>query len=77
MHLQICWDVTPGQRFFYWAQALGWGVTALLFTVTITLTGVSYRFGSMCHVNSDNSTADFWGPLLAFAGASALLQIGT
>lgn len=77
MHLQICWDIMPGKRFFYWAQGLGWTVAAGFFTATITVTGVSFRFGDVCHVNSSHSLADFWGPLLAIAGAATLLQLGT
>ncbi|KAF2836315.1 hypothetical protein M501DRAFT_940269 [Patellaria atrata CBS 101060] len=77
MHLQICWDVLPGKRFFYAAQGLGWGVVAILFTCTITFTGVSFRFGDACHVNSAHSLADFWGPLLGIAGISAIIQLAT
>lgn len=77
MHLQICWDVMPGKRFFYWAQGLGWTVAAAFFTATITVTGVSFRFGDVCHVNAAHSLADFWGPLLAIAGAATLVQLGT
>lgn len=77
MHLQICWDVTPGKKFFYCAQGLGWSIAATFFTVTITITGVSFRFGDVCHVNAKHSMADFWGPLLAISGAATLVQIGT
>jgi hypothetical protein len=77
MHLQICWDVTPGKKFFYWAQGLGWSVAATFFTITITITGVSFRFGDVCHVNSANSMSDFWGPLLAIAGAATVIQVAT
>lgn len=77
MHLQICWDVTPGKKFFYWAQGLGWSVAATFFTITITITGVSFRFGDVCHVNAEHSMKDFWGPLLAIAGAAMVIQIGT
>lgn len=77
MNLQICWDIAPGRKFFYAAQLLGWGVPAVLFCITITITGVSFRFGSACHVNHNNSMGDFWGPLLAFAGAAGILQIIT
>ncbi|KAF2750648.1 hypothetical protein M011DRAFT_396426 [Sporormia fimetaria CBS 119925] len=77
MHLQICWDVLPGARFFYWSQGLGWAVVATIFTATVTLTGFSFRFGSVCHVNSEHSMADFWGPLLAIAGAATLVQLST
>ena len=38
MHLQICWDVTPGRKFFYFAQGLGWTVAATFFTISITIT---------------------------------------
>ncbi|KAF2662841.1 hypothetical protein K491DRAFT_584366 [Lophiostoma macrostomum CBS 122681] len=77
MHLQIVWDVLPGKAFFYWAQGLGWGVVAAFFTATITVTGVSFRFGDVCHVNSADSMKDFWGPLLAIAGAATVIQLAT
>ncbi|EME44218.1 hypothetical protein DOTSEDRAFT_71900 [Dothistroma septosporum NZE10] len=77
MNLQICWDIVPGRKFFYASQMVGWGIPAIFFTITITITGVSFRFGSACHVNHKNSMGDFWGPLLAMAGGAAMLQIGT
>ena len=77
MHLQICWDVQPGRKFFYCATAMGWGVAGLLFTITITITGVSFRFGDACHVNSKHALEDFWGPLLGISGAAALVQLLT
>jgi hypothetical protein len=77
MHLQICWDVMPGKKFFYWSQALGWSIAATFFTVTITVTGVSFRFGDVCHVNSPNSVKDFWGPLLVISGGATLIQLAT
>jgi hypothetical protein len=77
MHLQICWDVMPGKKFFYCAQGLGWGLVAVFFTVTITFTGVSFRFGDVCHVNASQSMKGFWGPLLAIAGAAMVIQLST
>jgi len=77
MHLQICWDVTPGKKFFYWAQGLGWSIAATFFTLTITITGVSFRFGDVCHVNAEHSMEDFWGPLLAISGGAMVIQIAT
>ncbi|KAK6379170.1 hypothetical protein LTR81_027778 [Elasticomyces elasticus] len=77
MNLQICFDIVPGRKFFYISQALGWGVPAALFTATMTVTGVSFRFGSACHVNHHESMADFWGPLLGFAGAAGIVQVIT
>jgi hypothetical protein len=77
MNLQICWDIVPGRKFFYISQALGWGIPAALFTATMTVTGVSFRFASQCDVNHANSMKDFWGPLMAFAGAAGILQLMT
>ncbi|KAF2634276.1 hypothetical protein P280DRAFT_280403 [Massarina eburnea CBS 473.64] len=77
MHLQICWDVMPGKRFFYGAQVLGWAIAAGFFTATMTVTGVSYRFGELCHVNSSQSTKDFWGPLLVISGGATVVQLAT
>lgn len=77
MNLQICWDIVPGKKFFYFSQAFGWGIPAVLFTATLTATGVSFRFGNACHVNHDHSMADFWGPLMAIAGLAGILQLVT
>ncbi|KAF2436475.1 hypothetical protein EJ08DRAFT_148057 [Tothia fuscella] len=77
MHLQICWDIVPGNWFFYAAQACGWLVAATLFTLTMTLTGVSFRFGDTCHVNTEHSMATFWGPLLGIASFTGLIQVLT
>ena len=77
MNLQICWDIVPGRKFFYIAQVLGWGIPGVLFTVTMSLTGVSFRFGSACHVNHADSMADFWGPLMGIAGTAGILQLIT
>jgi len=77
MNLQICWDIVPGRKFFYISQVLGWGIPGVLFTVTMSLTGVSFRFGSACHVNHANSMADFWGPLMGIAGTAGILQLIT
>ena len=77
MNLQICFDIVPGKKFFYASQALGWGIPAVLFTVSLTLTGVSFRFGNACLLNHQYSMADFWGPLLGFTGAAGIVQLAT
>src|ERR1700753_3789934 len=77
MHLQVCWDVVPGIKFLYFANILGWGVSGLIFTLTMALVGVSYRFSDTCHVNPHNAMGIFWAPLLAMAGLAALLQVAT
>ena len=77
MHLQICWDLIPGERFFYASLGLGWGVAAAIFTLTMVFTGVSFRFGDTCHLNVANSLKDFWGPLLGIASLAGLIQLIT
>jgi hypothetical protein len=74
LHLQICWEVVPGQVFFYSALAFGWGVPVVGTTLALSLTGVSYRFGDVCHINHEKGLQVFWGPLLAFAAASLIIQ---
>jgi hypothetical protein len=75
--MQICWDIVPGRRFFYFSQAAGWAVVATLFITTMAITGVSYRFGETCQPNTKNSLGDFWGPLLAIASAAGVVQLMT
>jgi hypothetical protein len=77
MHLQICWDVVPGLKFFYFANSLGWGFSLIVFIISMCITGVSYRFGDTCHLNANHSMGDFWAPVLAVAGIAALLQFAT
>jgi 7 transmembrane receptor (Secretin family) len=74
LHLQICWEVVPGSAFFYSAFAFGWGIPAVALALALSLTGVSYRFGNVCHINHTNGLQDFWGPLLAFAAAALIIQ---
>ena len=77
LHLQICWEVAPGDRFFYSALGFGWGLPILGLGLALGLTGVSYRFGSICHINHANGLQDFWGPMLAFAALATVLQFIT
>jgi hypothetical protein len=77
LHLQICWEVVPGKKFFYSALSLGWAIPAVGLALALSLTGVSYRFGNVCHINHKDSIQDFWGPLLAFSAAALLLQFFT
>ncbi|KAM5443684.1 hypothetical protein MferCBS31731_001458 [Microsporum ferrugineum] len=77
LHLQICWNLVLGQRFFLGTLALGWAIPPMGLTIGLVLTGVSYRFGNVCHINHDRSIADFWGPILAISGASLLVHLIT
>ncbi|KAJ9615864.1 hypothetical protein H2200_001941 [Cladophialophora chaetospira] len=77
LHLQICWEVAMGTRSFYGMLAFGWGIPVIGLALTLSLTGVSFRFGDVCHINHKDALQDFWGPLLAFAALALVLQFIT
>ncbi|PSS03636.1 hypothetical protein BD289DRAFT_358722 [Coniella lustricola] len=77
LHLQICWQVVVGRNFMWFSQATGWGIPAIGIVLALTLSGVSFRFGTTCHINHDNSLADLWIPLLVFAGLTIIIQFAT
>lgn len=77
LHLQICWEVVPGKIFHAAALLGGWGLPAIFLAIALSLTGVSFRFGNVCHINHDNGLADFWGPLLGFAALALVIQTVT
>lgn len=77
LHLQICWQVLVGRNFMIFAQAAGWGVPIIGVALALVFSGVSFRFGPTCHINHENSLADFWIPLLIFAGATVILTFAT
>lgn len=77
LHLQICWQVLVGRTFMVFAQAAGWGIPILGIALALVFSGVSFRFGATCHINHDNSLADFWIPLLIFAGLTVVITFAT
>lgn len=77
LHLQICWQIVVGRTYMWFAQILGWGIPIVGLIILLTLSGVSFRFGATCHINHENSLADFWIPLLVFAGLTMIIQFTT
>lgn len=77
LHLQICWQVLVGRSFMIYAQVAGWGVPILGLILALVFSGVSFRFGATCHINHQNSLADFWIPLLLFAGITVVVTFAT
>jgi hypothetical protein len=77
LHLQICWQVLVSRNFMIFAQAAGWGVPILSIVLSLVFSGVSFRFGPTCHINHENSLADFWIPLLIFAGLTVIITFST
>lgn len=77
LYLQICWQVLPGRRFMIFAHAAGWGGSLVGITLALVFSGVSFRFGSTCHINHKNSLAVLWIPLLLFAGMTVVCTFAT
>jgi len=77
LHLQICWQVVVGRPFMFFSQAVGWGIPIIALIIALIFSGVSFRFGATCHINHKNSLADFWIPLLVFAGLTVIVQFAT
>lgn len=76
-HLQVCWEVVIGPVFMWIAFAVGLGLPILILTLMMVFTGVSYRFGSVCHINSKDSLHDYWLPILIFGGLGLIMQFVT
>ena len=66
-----------GEKFFWCSLIAGWGLPGLFIAITLPITGTSYRFGDTCHINHTKALQDYWGPLLAFAAISTVLQFVT
>ncbi|KAI9770321.1 MAG: hypothetical protein M1840_003480 [Geoglossum simile] len=77
LHLQICWQIVAGQKFFIGAQLFGWGLPALFLGLVLGITGVSFRFGDTCQINHTKGLQVFWGPMLGFAAAAIIIQFST
>lgn len=77
LHLQVCWEVVIGPVFMWASFAAGLIVPVVMLAVMLVFTGVSYRFGDVCHINSNNSLKDYWIILLIFGGLGLILQFVT
>ena len=77
LHLQICWQVVVGRTFMWAAHVTGWGIPALGLILALVLSGVSFRFGTTCHINHSNSLAVLWIPLLALSTITIIVQLVT
>ncbi len=77
LHLQICWQVITGRKFFVVAQLAGWGIPAGFVAASLVVTGVSYRFGDTCHIKHNKGLEIFWVPLLTCGAAAIIVQFAT
>ncbi|KAJ5512881.1 hypothetical protein N7463_002433 [Penicillium fimorum] len=76
-HLQVCWERVLGPKFMWTAFVCGFGIPAIGLTVMLILTGVSFRFGEICHINVTNGLYDYWIPVMIFAAAALFFQLST
>ncbi|KAJ6001858.1 hypothetical protein N7499_002275 [Penicillium canescens] len=76
-HLQVCWEVVLGPKFMWGAFVCGFGIPAIGLTVMLILTGVSFRFGEICHINVTHALQDYWIPIMVFAAAALFFQLST
>ncbi|KAJ5099327.1 hypothetical protein N7532_006328 [Penicillium argentinense] len=76
-HLQVCWEKVLGPKFMWGAFLCGFGIPIIGITVMMIITGVSFRFGEICHINIDHGAQDYWYPIIAFAAAALILQLTT
>lgn len=76
-HLQVCWERVLGPKFMWAAFVCGFGIPAIGLTIMLILTGVSFRFGDICHINVTNGLYDYWIPVMIFAVAALFLQLST
>ncbi|KAJ5603296.1 hypothetical protein N7537_006252 [Penicillium hordei] len=76
-HLQVCWEKVLGPKFMWTAFVCGFGIPAIGLTIMLILTGVSFRFGKICHINVTNGLYDYWIPVMVFAVAALFLQLST
>jgi hypothetical protein len=66
-----------GPKFMWAALLFGWGIPSLFLATSLKFTGVSFRFGEVCHINSVNSLQDYWVPAAAIACIALVLQFIT
>ncbi|KAF2097004.1 hypothetical protein NA57DRAFT_77255 [Rhizodiscina lignyota] len=77
LHIRICWDRHPGKYFLYLSLTTGILVPVIFLIAATLVSGYSFRLGSTCVINHDNSFAVFWGWLLGFAGLAFVTQCVT
>ena len=53
-HMRVCWDIKHTPVYMYLAHAMGWGLPLVFLTLSLSITGVSYRMGGTCIPNPDN-----------------------
>ena len=92
-HMRVCWDIKHTPMYMYLAHVIGWGLPLVFLTLSLSITGVSYRMGRTCIPNPDNvsktlmwrcegtdnkqSIVTWFGWLIAFGCLAAMIQFIT
>ncbi|KAI7528764.1 hypothetical protein KC331_g15577 [Hortaea werneckii] len=76
-HLRVCYDIKHTQIYVWASHIIGWGVPGIFLAISLPVTGVSYRLGTTCIPNQQQSFVTWFGWLIAFGCLAALLQFGT
>lgn len=74
LYLQLIWDIEPGTKFRAFALICIFGGSLGLLGIALGVSGVSYQVGDMCYISYPKSVGSFWGPLLAVAFISFVIQ---
>ncbi|KAF2145006.1 uncharacterized protein K452DRAFT_222264, partial [Aplosporella prunicola CBS 121167] len=77
LNIRICWDRKPGRKFAIFSVVSGIAIPTALTAATIAVSGLSYRIGTVCIPNHENSIAVFWAWTVAFAGLALIIQAVT
>ncbi|KAL4937819.1 hypothetical protein BDV06DRAFT_215606 [Aspergillus oleicola] len=75
LYLQLIWDIEPGPKFRIVALTSIFLGSLGLLGIALGVSGVSYQVGEMCYISYPKSIGSFWGPLIAVAFISFLIQV--
>ena len=71
------WDKEGSPINIYLAHLIGWGIPLTFLTIMLTVSGLSYRLGQLCLPNPRGAVATWFGPMIAFGGLGAVIQLAT
>ncbi|KAI9933746.1 hypothetical protein ASPWEDRAFT_105538 [Aspergillus wentii DTO 134E9] len=74
LYLHLCWEVDLGQIFMYTSLTTTIVGSIALVILLVGVSGISYQVGKTCYISIPHSKATFWGPMMAVAALSIILQ---
>lgn len=76
-HLRVVWDLQHNHYYIWLAHIIGWGLPALFLSISLPVTGVSFRVGGACIPNPKGAFVTWFGWLIAFGCLGAIIQLST